>query len=344
MLFTSAHPQVGSVLLRELPVLRCSPLSQELDRREVQLLYREAGQREEQLERRECTWLAREWPTLSKAERTAVLELSGGEEASTSSACRETEGPLSLEELEHLVGVYRRNAFSNGLWLLLARVNHSCWPNSEVVWEGGGRRLVVLERVEVGGEVTHSYLHSLLGREARREELLSRWGFQCWCRLCSLTGRELEEQEELRREFTETEASWKARGRLEDLSSLLHLSTSILGFRPTDRLQLLESSYSMCSSRYLGLSASFSQSAHWQCRQGEELACLLYGQGSREALVWARRRAWPLTTALLGGLCRALAISWGLATLGALLCSFWQGQTSQFCALLLAVTLYSKSP
>ena len=330
------------MLIREVPVLRCSPLAQELDRREVQLLYREEGQREEQLERRECTWLAREWLSLSDVDRTRVLELSGGEEASTGSACREPE--VSLEELEHLVGVYRRNAFSNGLWLVLARVNHSCWPNSEVVWEGGARSLVVLERVEEGGEVTHSYLHSLLGREARREELLARWGFQCCCRLCSLHGQVLEEQEELRREYTSTEASWKAEGRAKDLASLLRLSTSILAFRPTDRLQLLECSYSMCSSRYLGLSTSFPQSAHWQCSQGEELACLLYGQGSREAVVWARRRARPLTTALLGGLSRALAVCWGLATLGALLYSFWQGQTSHFCALLLSVTIYSKSP
>ena len=58
--------------------------------------------------------------------------------------------------------------------MALARVNHSCLPNCEVVREGRERRLVVVRAVEVGEELCHSYLHTTLPRDARRQELLTR--------------------------------------------------------------------------------------------------------------------------------------------------------------------------
>jgi hypothetical protein len=310
----------GTLLLRELPAVRPAAA-------------RPAGlQPPEELERLEFLRIGEALLGLEPAARagllrlaTAGLPLLGDGVRLAFRDLQQEPGSqrLLLEEFRRLLEVYRTNAFSDGLWPELARVNHSCWPNAEVVaegTEGGARRLVLLEPVGRGEEVTHSYLHGVQGGLARRARLLERWGFSCGCRLCRLAGPDLARQERLRARYGA--AAGAAR---------LHLARRILGFRRADLLQLLEQEWGARPGPLLA-------------REGAALAERLLGPAAGSALRWRRRRDWPRLSRVPGAATSLAAGLWALATMGALAFNFWHGHTTPYCLLLLSITLYSKAP
>ena len=328
--------QPGQVLMREKPVIEVDVGASTLDRREVALCYREEDW-EEQGERREFKKLAKAFVALNKEDKSKVLALTRIETVREKSLLlawadlvRENI-ELNFDQFCRLIQIYLTNAFSDGLWPDLARVNHSCLPNAEVVRKGKERLLVVVRPVERGEEIAHSYLHSLMGKEARQEVLQRRWGFLCACTLCSLPEPIRVEQESQRAQFRAADTIWKKQKSNSALEEAIGLADTVLGFRKMDKLRLLSS---LC----------INQPSPWVSRVGAEISLLLLGEESEETKLWMRRRDRPLTSKMVALLTKFFTSVWTLLTLAVISYNFWQGQITPYCLLLLSATLYSKSP
>jgi len=328
--------QPGQVLMREKPVIQVDTGASSLDRREVVLCYREE-EWEVQGERREFKKLAKTFAALSKEEKSKVLALTRIEAAQEKSLqlawadlVRENID-LNYNQFCSLIQIYLTNAFSDGLWPDLARVNHSCFPNAEVVRRGKERLLVVVRSIERGEEVTHSYLHSLMGKKARQEVLQNRWGFLCTCTLCSLPEQSRVEQDKQRAQFRAADTIWKQQKSNKALEEAIGLADKVLGFREMDKLQLLSSLCIDCPSP-------------WVSRVGADMSLLLMGEESEETKLWRRRRDRPFTSRMVTLFTKLFASIWTLLTLAVITYNFWQGHTTPYCLLLLSATLYSKSP
>ena len=328
------HP--GQVLLKEKPVIEVDMGAGSLDRREVALCYREQDW-EQQGEKREFKKLARAFVALSSEEKSKVFSLTKTDTVKEGSLAmawadlRREKIELDFRKFCDFIQTYVTNAFSDGLWSDLARVNHSCFPNAEVVKRGRERYLVVVRPVERGEEVTHSYLHSLMGRDARREVLERRWGFLCDCTLCCLPQSIRLEQESQRARFRAAELIWKQQGSRAALEEAISLTDTIIGFRQMNKLQLLSS---LCGKHPCA----------WIYEVGADLSSLLLGAYCDETKLWERRRDSPFTSSLISLFVKVFASLWTLLTVAAMSYNFWEGNTTPYCLLLLFVTAYSKSP
>ncbi|PVH89105.1 SET domain-containing protein [Cadophora sp. DSE1049] len=111
----------------------------------------------------------------------------------------------------HLLTIFRSNAYNTGssdvgLFPLIARINHSCRPNSVNYWsEKLGKRVIYAGRdIGVGEEITVAYI-PLLKSTKERQNRLAQYGFVCGCEACSDTSGE----------------SGKRRGKIADLMEVL---------------------------------------------------------------------------------------------------------------------------
>lgn len=92
---------------------------------------------------------------------------------------------FSPELVERVFNIYRTNAFNNGLFLNLAKFNHSCYPNAEIVVnEDATRDVIAIDDIEKGEEIVHNYLNNVYEATSRRKEIFERWNFYCNCRFC----------------------------------------------------------------------------------------------------------------------------------------------------------------
>lgn len=333
--------EVGSILLEERPLISVDTAASELDRRWVELAF-PADEWETQVERKEFGKLGEAFLALAPGHKARYCKLKSGREQLTVSIelaygdLQRKHGCLSvsLQQFASIVSIFQINAFRNGLWVELARVNHSCNPNAEVVWdqERGTRKLMVVRRVEEGEEITHCYLHTLLDRDSRRSTLQLRWGFQCRCSLCGLSGSSLAREDAVRAEYCRLEERWKEEGDLPSLEAACSLARTIPGFRHLARLRLLESSF---------LLAPYPGTGSFQ--EGYSLACLLLGSASTTAAKWRWRRERPLLSRTVRDMC-SLGADLGTAATGiVILVNFCQGEVTLFLVLIVLMTLYSKS-
>ena len=88
-------------------------------------------------------------------------------------------------------------AARGGLFLLGARFNSSCVPNVNNHWDATRGLLVfrALRDVEPGEELCLAYGKLLATRDERRAEMRAKFGFECQCEACSLTGKALAESD-----------------------------------------------------------------------------------------------------------------------------------------------------
>jgi SET domain-containing protein len=94
--------------------------------------------------------------------------------------------------------IYSANAFeydksSGAIFLKIARCNHSCRPNAEVLDRGDedGAKLVAIRPIAAGEEVFLCYLGPMAGsRYVRHMTLRNNYTFTCDCATCSLRGDE----------------------------------------------------------------------------------------------------------------------------------------------------------
>jgi len=84
------------------------------------------------------------------------------------------------------------NSEVGGVFLNIARLNHSCRPNAKHSWNKNTKQQTVyaLRNIPAGEEITLSYLDGGASKE-RQESLLQNFHFRCKCDLCSLPTREL---------------------------------------------------------------------------------------------------------------------------------------------------------
>lgn len=98
--------------------------------------------------------------------------------------------PARSAQPDILGTIFRTNAYNTGdkvaLFPRIARINHSCRPNSGYYWsEKLNRRIVfVTRKVKAGEEFFVSYISLLLSQEDRQKQL-DRYGFKCQCEACT---------------------------------------------------------------------------------------------------------------------------------------------------------------
>lgn len=96
----------------------------------------------------------------------------------------------SEDKQSHLLTIFRSNAFNTGdkhvgLFPKIARINHSCRPNSGNWWsEKQGHRVIYAALdIQEGEEITVSYI-PLLKKSSERQQRLGQYGFTCDCPAC----------------------------------------------------------------------------------------------------------------------------------------------------------------
>ena len=93
--------------------------------------------------------------------------------------------------------IYDEPSFG-GIFLMFARLNHDCHPNARWFFdefENDGinnktkMKLITLNDIKIGEEITVSYFDIIdkrLSTKDRKQQLFSRWGFQCKCKWCDI--------------------------------------------------------------------------------------------------------------------------------------------------------------
>jgi len=114
------------------------------------------------------------------------------------------------EELD-MVEIFKSNGMNissslYAIYYMLSRINHSCCPTAVFgPKEEGGQEMVLVAATDIpkNGEVTFNYISSgdalFWLREDRQRHLSEGWQFLCCCSVCSLTGPELERDQQTRR-------------------------------------------------------------------------------------------------------------------------------------------------
>jgi len=155
----------GDLIMQESAAMRI-PNSQAASSKEAaDVLHQEACQRS--------------FNSLHPATKAAFLELS---------SCRENDD----HKTPH--GIYDTNAYRlgdhnlGGLFLTLARMNHSCTPNVNHYWREDLQQTLIFacRAINVGEEMTTIYGPSdFMDTKSRREYLNERFAFICQCRMCT---------------------------------------------------------------------------------------------------------------------------------------------------------------
>jgi hypothetical protein len=134
--------------------------------------------------------IARSMATKTKEEKRQFIELSN---------CHRGKQP-------HLTGIFLTNALpcgvndgmvgslaaKAGIFLKGSRFNSSCIPNINNCWNEENQIIVfhALKSIAAGEELCISYGQTLAPRATRRMELQTKFGFECRCAACSLSGNE----------------------------------------------------------------------------------------------------------------------------------------------------------
>ena len=97
-------------------------------------------------------------------------------------------------------GIYKTNTFTDGVYLQMSRVNHSCRPNAEISdSDSNTADLRALRKIKEGDEITICYIDddkSRWTREERSGDLKSVYNFDCACEGCDMTEEEIQEEAE----------------------------------------------------------------------------------------------------------------------------------------------------
>ncbi|KAL3940102.1 MAG: hypothetical protein SGBAC_005286 [Bacillariaceae sp.] len=91
------------------------------------------------------------------------------------------------ETVEKVMLVWACNSFQGGrIYLKISRANHSCDPNSVIQAKGDDQKMLAATDIDVGDEITISYLGYMLytETEVRREKLRKTKFFHCECTRC----------------------------------------------------------------------------------------------------------------------------------------------------------------
>jgi hypothetical protein len=114
-------------------------------------------------------------------------------------------------DVDELVPIFRSNAYTTdrhiSLFPKIARINHSCRPNTSYIWNKrlGKQVLYATRRIEQGEELSVSYIPLLYNRSDRQKRL-KQYGFKCSCEACSGdNGKSDTRRDRIRRAFSSLE-------------------------------------------------------------------------------------------------------------------------------------------
>ncbi|KIW02070.1 uncharacterized protein PV09_06565 [Verruconis gallopava] len=156
--------EVGTVIMREAPILKIKPPK----------YAKGSGYPMAAVSQ----MLRQDYAFLSTEDQEEVMSLAyyGTEEEKNAS------DPLGL--------IFRTNAYKSGeeigLFPKIARINHSCRPNTSYYWNAqlNLRVMYANRKIKKGEEILDSYISLLLPQE-ERQKLLKPYGFTCNCEVCS---------------------------------------------------------------------------------------------------------------------------------------------------------------
>ena len=133
-------------------------------------------------------WIKNEFESLSDSDKQKVLSLHNNLQQSA-------DDDQSAESVE----IYRTNAYlftdhplnESGLFPLISRINHSCFPNCQFVDnpKSDKHSIISLFGIQSGDEITHSYidLDLFMADCAKRTKyIFDNYGFECRCDECVL--------------------------------------------------------------------------------------------------------------------------------------------------------------
>jgi hypothetical protein len=104
---------------------------------------------------------------------------------------------------DHLGLIFKTNAYKSGeeigLFPRIARINHSCRPNTSYFWHAKSNTRVMYanRKIERGEEILDSYISLLLPQE-ERQRYLKPYGFTCNCEACAAKRKVKRESDERR--------------------------------------------------------------------------------------------------------------------------------------------------
>jgi len=170
---------------------------------------------EHRTEQTEEQWIHSQFEALSKGDQDTVLSLHNNLEHDEN-----TEGKTRC------VGVYRTNAycftdhdrFESGLFPMISRINHSCFPNAQFVDDTKHEMhgIIALCGISAGEEITHCYIDIdlfMADSMKRQKYILEHYGFECQCRDCVL----FKKRDKFRRKYREFEEGMDKAFELEQL-------------------------------------------------------------------------------------------------------------------------------
>lgn len=155
---------VGDIVMREMPILKINPPD----------YVKGTGYPMNQVSK----LVRKEFEGLSPAAQAEVMSL--------------TYHATAVEEatMDKLGIIFRTNAYNTddqiGLFPRIARINHSCRPNTSYYWSKKLNKRVVYasRKIKKGEEFFVSYI-GLLSAHAQRQKHLDRYGFKCTCEACA---------------------------------------------------------------------------------------------------------------------------------------------------------------
>lgn len=180
--------EIGDIVMREAPILKIDPPDYVRGTGYPMALVTEL--------------VRREFDNLAPNEQEEVMSL--------------TYHATAAEEatMDKLGIIFRTNAYNTdnqiGLFPKIARINHSCRPNTSYYWSNKLNRRVVYasRKIKKGEEFFVSYI-GLLSAHEDRQKRLDRYGFKCSCEACAAEKavRRIsdERREEISKAFTDFE-------------------------------------------------------------------------------------------------------------------------------------------
>ncbi|XP_061847076.1 histone-lysine N-methyltransferase SMYD3 isoform X2 [Colius striatus] len=79
-----------------------------------------------------------------------------------------------------------------GLYPSMSLLNHSCDPNCVIIFEGYQLLLRSVREIQIGEELTISYIETLMPTSERQKQLMRQYCFECDCLLCKTQEKDAE--------------------------------------------------------------------------------------------------------------------------------------------------------
>ena len=346
--FSSHQSFPGSLIYREAALFLTDPVERKLDN--LSVVNRLAGTDWEDVEiekeKLEFVRVIKSFLNLNSDKKDQYLQLCEGQpNRRTDVAIRAAIKTFS--ESEHLpynlfrrvCYIFRVNAFNNGIFLTLSRLNHSCLPSTEIFWnvETRTQDLVAIQDINIGEELCHNYLQSSWSFTDRRSDLREKWNFTCTCSSCyqGLDLHIMEMVEEVNLNFRSHSGS------VERLINILINLKDLRLIRISKVLRVLDRVYLQFSIDGL-LSTTFCDIVESVVAVGVQYSHILVGPDGSLTARWLYRKQHPLLSAFNCLFKEMFVFLVRLLTFVILFHNYWENIVWQYIVLLLCSLLYSK--